>query len=364
MSYLYRGFSLNEYLEEPWYNTEQNLFQDILDFLPEKGDTWVQDGHYHNYIASSSNQAVIGLYVNTDGTLKASQYTTDGVAVFTGGDGTIDSSQSVDASYIGDGSVSNTEFSYLNGVTSNIQTQIDAINLDSIDAEQVSYDNSGYPSLSNVKLALDELLYVSPVVSLDITGVVTTEDGSVSSGSVPKGHTVEEIHTAWTINKDVTEQTIETISGQGGLLSTEVRDFDYTGLSITADTSVEIEVGDGTEIDTDTAYVRFTLGKYYGISSSSEPNESTIKSGTEVNSIDTSSSRTLSSTTIAGGGDYIYYAYPSAWGSVDLTVNGFATVWNETTVSVDNEEGNTENYRVYTSPNQITGSITLAATAA
>lgn len=45
-------------------------------------------------------------------------------------------STSVDATDVGDGTISNTEFGYLNGVTSNIQTQIDTANTQITDAKK------------------------------------------------------------------------------------------------------------------------------------------------------------------------------------------------------------------------------------
>lgn len=231
------------------------------------------------------------------------------------------------------------------------------------DSTTVTYINEGYPSIEDVKDALDQLLYFSPNVNLTISSVVTTEHGTVAGAIVPKGNTVTDINLTWSINKDVSTQTLTSISGQGGSINAALRSFSYTSLTRTTDTTVNITVDDGTENDSDSETVRFRLNKYYGTSVSSTPDESTIEAGTSVYSNDLSSSRTLGSVSINGGGDYIFYAFPSAWGSVNLTVNGFGAIWNITTVSINNDEGNTENYTVYTSPNQIAGTINLAATA-
>lgn len=111
-----------------------------------------------------------------------------------------------------------------------------------------------------------------------------------------------------------------------------------------------------------TIYVDFKMNKYYGTSASATPNETIIEAGTATLSTDTAASKTLSTVNITGGGNYIYYAYPAAWGALtNLYVNGFLSGWNVTTVSVTNGYSNTENYTVYTSPNQIVGGITLAA---
>lgn len=54
--------------------------------------------------------------------------------------------------------------------------------------------------------------------------------------------------------------------------------------------------------------------------------------------------------TIDGEGEYIYYAYPSSWGTASFTVNGFLnTAWTLEVVSHTNASGHTENYNVYRS---------------
>lgn len=124
MSYEYRGFDLNEYLEEPWYATEQTAFTDILDFLPEKGET-IASGHYHSYIASASDEANLAVSANNDGTVVLNQYTTDGVLQVCGGAGEMGAT-GISAEIVGSGNISQAEFETLNGVETGIQAQIDA----------------------------------------------------------------------------------------------------------------------------------------------------------------------------------------------------------------------------------------------
>lgn len=126
MSYEYRGFELNEYLEEPWYATDQQAFVDIIDFLPEKGET-LAAGHYHSYIASAADESDLAVSANNDGTIVLNQYTTDGVLQTYNSDGSVGAT-GIAAEIIGSGNISEAEFENLNGSTTGIQAQIDAVN--------------------------------------------------------------------------------------------------------------------------------------------------------------------------------------------------------------------------------------------
>jgi hypothetical protein len=220
-----------------------------------------------------------------------------------------------------------------------------------IGATGIQYTNDAYPSVGNVEEALDLLMYTAPTITS------FTND----AGTVYKGSTVTGFDAAWTISGTILSQTLT-----GKSPDPEDRDATYSGLSLTTTTTYTLTITDDISdpVDTATTTIYFRLRKYYGTSASGTPNEAAIEAGTATASIDTASSRALSSTSIAGGGNYPFYSYPAAWGDVSLTVNGFASTWNKTTVSVTSAEGNTENYYVYTSPNQVVGSITLAATAA
>ena len=141
MSYDYRGFDLNEYLEEPWYAVEQTLFTEILDFLPEKGDT-LASSHYHSYIASASDESNLAASANNDGTLVFNQYTTDGVLQTYDSDGSVGAT-GIAAEIIGSGNISEAEYENLNGTETGIQSQIDA--LDNFKGYLVSTGVTGVP---------------------------------------------------------------------------------------------------------------------------------------------------------------------------------------------------------------------------
>lgn len=65
-----------------------------------------------------------------------------------------------------------------------------------------------------------------------------------------------------------------------------------------------------------------------------------------------------------GPGEYIYYAFPSAWGSPTFTVGGFSGGFIQvgTSVPVLNGFGETRNYDVYRSVNDDLGVVTVVVT--
>jgi hypothetical protein len=220
-----------------------------------------------------------------------------------------------------------------------------------LSASQVSYAIGSHPSFTSVQNALDYLLYVPAAISS-----FTNNAGTVYKGSTVTGFTAN-----WAVSGTITAQTL---TGKTPALGD--RTATYTGLSLTTDTSYTLTISDAVSSPVDTAIstIYFRLRKYYGVSASATPDSAAIKFGTAVASINTNASRALASVSITPGGNYPYYAFPSAWGVVSLLVNGFATVWNVTTVSITSIEGDTENYTCYTSPNQVVGDITLVANAA
>jgi hypothetical protein len=359
MSFSYKNYNLCDYLQDPWYPTEIALFQAILDKLPNADKTYVGAEHYHSKIASPTAGTSV-LEANDSLQIVVPQLA-NGVAIvdtnIMGVTGSVNGyiTAGVDAAIIGAGTVSNTEYGYLNGVTGPIQAQIDAISagagITGLASNQVTYSVSSHPTFSSVKDALDHLLYVpSSISSLTNT-----------AGTKYKGDTVTGFVANWAISGDITAQTL---TGKTPALGD--RTATYTGLSLTADTSYTLTIDDAVSSPVDTAVttIYFRLRKYHGTSSLAAPDEATIEAATATASINSATSRSMTSTSVTGGGNYPFYAYPAAWGNVSLTVNGFATVWNVTTVSITSAEGNTENYTVYTSPNQVVGAITLVATAA
>jgi hypothetical protein len=67
MSFTYNGYTLNEYLEEPWYDTEINLFKGILSKLPNYNSAYVGNQHYHSRVADPNGVYPNSLFVDASG---------------------------------------------------------------------------------------------------------------------------------------------------------------------------------------------------------------------------------------------------------------------------------------------------------
>ena len=96
--------------------------------------------------------------------------------------------------------------------------------------------------------------------------------------------------------------------------------------------------------------------RYWGYTSSATPNSSQVINanggGSELSS---DFIKTGFNVTVSGTNQYIYYAYPVYFGQLNsIVISGLESIgaFNQTTVSVTNAQGYTQNYYVYTSQNQ------------
>ena len=96
--------------------------------------------------------------------------------------------------------------------------------------------------------------------------------------------------------------------------------------------------------------------RYWGYSSSGTPNSSDVITASGGGSeFTTSKDKYVFSIVVTGINQYIYYAYPSYFGPLtSIVISGLESIgaFNQTTVSVTNAQGYTQNYYVYTSQNQ------------
>lgn len=173
------------------------------------------------------------------------------------------------------------------------------------------------------------------------------------------GETVTDVTTSWTLSGSAI--TSQTHTDYTPALSD--RSHAFTGLSLTVDKTYKLWITDGITPDSAYTYVRFYIATFYGTSANSAPTESDIEAGTTTWETQSSGNRAQSSVNITGGSNYIFYAYPSSWGDINLYINGFLSNWNITTVSVTNAYGDTRDYYVFTSPTTIVAIVALSAVA-
>jgi hypothetical protein len=114
----------------------------------------------------------------------------------------------------------------------------------------------------------------------------------------------------------------------------------------------------------DTAQASYTWRPrcYYGVSNNASGNSEAFIEALASNQLQSSRNATLSVN--PGGGEYIYYAYPTAYGAATFTVGGFEGGFNlvSTTISVTNANGVTQDYTLYRSTNPSLGSTTVVVT--
>jgi hypothetical protein len=136
----------------------------------------------------------------------------------------VNASAAIDATKIHDGTVSNTEFGYLNGVSSAIQTQIDtkitASSTDTLTNKTFDANGTGN-SLSNVEVA--DL--ASGVLDTDLSSVAAT-DTTLASAKAIKTY----------VDSQVTAQDLDFQADTGGALSI---DLDSETLTFTGGTGID-----------------------------------------------------------------------------------------------------------------------------
>lgn len=106
--------------------------------------------------------------------------------------------------------------------------------------------------------------------------------------------------------------------------------------------------------DSDALTIRYRYSRYWGASASTPATQSDLLSGNS--ELVESKSKTF---TLSPSNEHIYFAYPTSLGTLSsIKVNGFETIgaFTQTTASITNASGATENYYIYTSNNALSGS--------
>lgn len=216
---------------------------------------------------------------------------------------------------------------------------------DQPDASGIAYSNG---DITSVQEALDQLLYVAPVVN------TLTVNGS-SSMNYEVGSTVADVALVWTLNKTVTSQSFNQNIGS---IDAALRNYTVTGANLTSSSvssvTYTLTVSDGTNSATKSASVNFRYRRYWGTSANAElTNEEILALSQEF-----STSRTQSRTFNCSGGQYFYLVIPTTYCSgISFKVGGLSfSAMEVTTISLVNASGATVSYNVYRPSNLQTGS--------
>jgi hypothetical protein len=211
-------------------------------------------------------------------------------------------------------------------------------NTDQVNASTIPYVSSVY---ATVGAALDALLFVPFSITSFHNDVGTVEIGT----------TVTSTTLDWVFNKDVVSQAVTPDIGD---MPVDQRTATDTGAWTTVRTYA-LTASDGVSSSTVTSSISFLNKRYWGVSSASALDNSAILGLTSELASSKGQTRSMSPS-----GEYIYFAYPAAWGSAAFTVNGLLnTAWELAVVSFTNASGYTSNYNVYRSTYLLTGTYTI-----
>jgi len=185
--------------------------------------------------------------------------------------------------------------------------------------------------ITELQDAVNQILYVAPVANLSLT-----------TSQVEIGATVTSETLNWTWNKTILAQSID----QGiGVLAPNLRTLNLTGLSITSNTTWTLTGDDGVNTATASATLSFLNKRFWGVSSVANP------VGTDLDSLSSELSTTRAqSRSLSASAQYMYFAWPSTFGTPTFTVNGLLnTAWVKTTLTYTNLHGHAASYDVYRS---------------
>lgn len=216
--------------------------------------------------------------------------------------------------------------------------ELDEILKTQLDAEYIKYTNENY-TFTNVKEALDHLLYQEPEVTLH------------GGGTYEKGMVIENVHLTWELNKIVTSQTIFPAIGK---VDAELRSYNIENANVSEDTTYTILVSDGRNAATSETQILFKQYIYWGSSSSTDlDNQEIIIFSKEFESTDTNVV-----TFDCSGGKYFYIITPLKYrDDITFKINGFVfSDMVESEILLTNASGYTSPYTIFRSNNIQTGS--------
>ena len=177
-------------------------------------------------------------------------------------------------------------------------------------------------------------------------------------GVAEKGSTLNELTLKWQLNKE--PETI-LMNGQVRADLKTLRSLTLKDMALTADKTFMLQVTDekGKTAQKNTSVV-FQNGVYYGVSEIPEEVNNTF-----ILSLSRSlqGSRTKTFSTTSTEDQYIWYAFPSRYGTPVFSVGGFDGGFTKAaSISFTNASGYTEEYAVYRSDNSNLGTKTIKVT--
>jgi len=209
----------------------------------------------------------------------------------------------------------------------------------------VSYTNAAYGNIATVKQALDELLYSSQ------SGAISNSSPINEVGTVLTSLTLN-----WNFNKDLVTASINqgigavnTVAGSYTLL--------LEAQTISSNTTYTLSTADGRSNVNFSTSVNFRYRRYWGSSNFGTLDNAQVLALTN-NELATGYARSYSFSGLLD--NYIYMAFPTAWGTPTFTVNGLITTFNTITIaSFTNAAGGVTGYTLYRSINKLNGNVVV-----
>lgn len=202
---------------------------------------------------------------------------------------------------------------------------------------------------SNRKVSLTSLgqnLIINAANVLDIQILATFTN---TAGTQLKGSILDNFSLNWTYNR-APDPTSQSINNGIGSVATSLRTYAVSGAGLTSTTTYTITaVGDDGTNSNLSSTIQFLNRRYYGVSQSLLTTDTEIKAAL---SAEFASSRQTTKTlnaAVSGGNNYLYIAYPKAFGLPSSTLFGGFTFTDYTLFEIagfTNSAGFSEDYYV------------------
>jgi hypothetical protein len=171
-----------------------------------------------------------------------------------------------------------------------------------------------------------------------------------SVGVVEIGSVVDIVTLTWTLNKIATTQSV----------NSDIIDASITSLDLDRQNKTEFVLRVTDErgsTDTDTTYITFVNGVYYGVVNSGITIDNDVILGLTRK---LQGSKSITFTTTAGDKQHLVYALPTSYGIPGFNVGGFDGGFHlYETFNFTNSSGHTELYNIYISDNHGLGKTTV-----
>ena len=207
--------------------------------------------------------------------------------------------------------------------------------------EKLAYTNPISETITDYKSALDYLLYYDLTISLS---------SNQSQTVLEMGSVISSITFNWSYNKNILSQVFN-----GVPLNLSSRSYTYS-TKLSSNKTFNLIATDERKSFSKSISFYFRYGRYWGVSTSPTLDSRGILGLSK--ELSTGKEKTF--TVNADTNQYIYYCYPSSWGTSTFSVGGFVGGFELLgIIDFTNIKGNTTSYYVYRSSNHSLGNTTV-----